>query len=167
LCDEAPSNEPEEEGECSQAYSPLRCLEDRTIVFQEREVQSLLYEICFGSMCFLLNEGNYPSIIYEPIDPSEYDFKVGIQYTQGTLYNWYGTLYYDCSTEIITRTNRTALTVRYLANPIEQTSYLTIKRRNNSTGEEINYGMFPVSASNVIPLGLIDREGLPAIGEHI
>ena len=152
---------------CNQSYNPLRCLEDRTSVYNEHTTQSILYQLCFGSMCFLLNYGNYPSVIYEPIDPTVYEFSIGVSYIQGTLYNWYGTIYYECANEIITRTKRTSLTVRYSARPIDETSYFSIAKRNKSTGSEVFYGIYPVTANNVIPVQFIDREGLPAAGEFI
>lgn len=113
--------------------------------------------------------------IFDPIDNEielifdfdSYNFFARLEFKWGTLYGWYGTVYYDCENKIICRTERSDLQLIYAALPIEDTVFKSFFKINKNTSEkQILFSIDP-GGYNYIPNSIFQRNGLPAIGESL
>lgn len=153
---------------CSQSFNPLKCLNDQMPIFVEQKIISWGYRILIGTIYITIGDDPLVSLLIgDNLNQDIFDLYAGLSYRQGILYNWYGTIFFNCLSKIITKAALTNSSIRMSARPIEGTSNLTLRKVIKSSGEIIDYDIFPVTAENVIPLHLIDRYGWPAIGQKL
>lgn len=84
------------------------------------------------------------------------------------MYNWAGTIYYDCGSGIIAKTERESLNLIHRNLRIGDGALLYFHKIDKQTGLMEELMSLRVSYNgSYIPLSLIDRYGLPAQGENI
>ncbi len=157
---------------CSTTYSGLNCIMDLTYESEENTVASFSWNLLLTSLNIYtkwdVDVSELPP--FSEFDSDVYDFKVEASYYKGSLYSWSGICHYDCTTEIISRTeNGTHSLIYNWAMVGCNSGNFSLYRINEQTEEKqliYEFNGYTVDG-NCIPLYMIDRNGLPKQGETL